>query len=336
MPLTVPATRTADEAATIMNGGPEDVGRQRKESTKTVLTAGAANLSIAVVKVIAGVLAGSSAMLAEAAHSVADTLNQGLLFTALRRSGRPPDSKHPFGYGKERYVWSLLAAVGIFFAGAGFSIYEGVQAIAVPHEHEAAWPAFVVLGAAFVAEGTSLVRAIHQARHEATGRDRPIVDHVRLTRDTTLKAVVFEDTAALTGLLIAAVGLTLREITGSSLWDGMAAIAIGGLLVVVAFALGRTSINLLIGQSADAETRLAIWTEIAESPGIVGVPELLTMQLGPDEVMVAAKINFADELSADEAEDLAGEIDQRLRQRLPVVRHVFLDPTQRRWPPMEA
>jgi cation diffusion facilitator family transporter len=303
--------------------------RRGGESQKTVLTAGAANLGLTVVKIIAGLLSGSSAMLAEAAHSTADTLNQGLLLTALRRSGRPPDAKHPFGYGKERYFWSLLAAVGIFFAGAGFSIFEGIRAITRPDEGGDIWVAFVVLAVAFVAEGVSLLRAVHQARKEAAARDRQTLDHVYRSRDTTLKAVLFEDTAAIIGLVIATVGLTLREITGSSLWDGSAAIAIGLLLVVAAFALGRTSMNLLIGQGADEETRRAILTEIAGTVGIESVPELLTMQLGPDELIVAAKISFADELTADEAEDLAGAIDNRLRQRLPVVRHVFLDPTQR-------
>ncbi|TDD73832.1 cation diffusion facilitator family transporter [Actinomadura rubrisoli] len=302
----------------------------RSETKKTVLVAGAANLILAITKLIAGALAGSSAMLAEGAHSVADTLNQGFLFASLGRSARPPDRRHPFGYGNERYFWSLLAAFGIFVAGAGFSIFEGVLAIS-GHSGEGThvWLAYAVLALAAVLEGTSWVRAYTQARRETSGNGRRLVDHVWRTPDVTFKAALFEDTAAMIGLAIAAAGLTLREITGSALWDGLASILIGLLLVTVAFALGRDSMGLLIGRAADPDALREIRAEIARAPGVTGVDELLTMHFGPEELLVAAKVHFSDEISADEAEDVAGAIDRRLRERIPIVRHVFLDPTQR-------
>ncbi|WP_433333040.1 cation diffusion facilitator family transporter [Spirillospora sp. CA-294931] len=302
----------------------------RSETTKTVLVAGSANLVLAVTKLVAGAMAGSSAMLAEGAHSVADTLNQGFLLASLRRSARPPSRKHPFGYGNERYFWSLLAAFGIFVAGAGYSIFEGVLTItgnAPGGEH--VWPAFAVLALAALLEGGSWLRAFTQARQEVRGTDRGVVEHVRRTPDVTFKAALLEDSAAMIGLVLAAAGLTLREITGSSFWDGLASILIGLLLVVVAFALGRDSRSLLIGQAVDPATQREIRDEIVSAPGVTGVEELLTMHFGPEDILVAAKVNFSDAISADEAEDVAGEIDRCLRERVPVVRHVFLDPTQR-------
>lgn len=292
------------------------------------MVAGAANIAIAVTKLAAGIAVGSAAMLAEAAHSLADTLNQGFLLTSLHRSDRPADPAHPFGYGKERYFWSLLAAVGIFVAGAGFSVFEGV--LAIGHGGEAGSPnvAYLVLAVAFVAEGSALSRAVYQVRREAARRDRSMREQVRRSRDTTVRTALFEDVTALIGLLVAAAGLTLRELTGSAVWDGAASIAIGLLLVAVAYSLGRTSMHMLIGQAAEPEEQRLIKREIEATPGIDRVLELLTMQLGPDDLIVGAKVAFTDDISADHAEDLADDVDRRLRERLPTVRHVFLDPTQ--------
>ncbi|WP_037559984.1 cation diffusion facilitator family transporter [Spirillospora albida] len=302
------------------------------ETRKTVLVAGAANLLLAVTKLIAGVLAGSSAMLAEGAHSIADTLNEAFLLTSLRRSARPPTPRHPFGFGNERYFWSLLAAFGIFVAGGGYSIFVGVLAITGrggTGTGEHAWLAFGVLGVAAVLEGGSLLRAVTQARRETRENGRPLVDHVRTTPDVTFKAALFEDSAAMVGLAFAFAGLILREITGSDLWDGLASILIGLLLVVVAVVLGIDSRRLLIGQAAEPSVQREIRAEIAGARGVTGIDELLTMHFGPDDLLVAAKVHFSDAISADEAEDVAEGIDRRLRERLPIVRHVFLDPTQR-------
>src|SRR3954447_14955265 len=178
-----------------------------------------------MAKIIAGLLSGSTALLAEAAHSVADTLNQVFLLTALRRSRKPADARHPFGYGMERYFWSLLAAVGILILGAGFSITEGLRSILDPRPIAALKVIYPVLGISLLFEGTSWMRAVLQLRREAREAGLPVLQHLR-NAEPAVKTVAFEDTAALIGLLIAAIGVTLAVVTGEHLWDGAASIAI--------------------------------------------------------------------------------------------------------------
>jgi cation diffusion facilitator family transporter len=293
----------------------------------TVLIAGAANIFVGAIKLAAGIMVGSSAMLAEAAHSAADTLNQAFLLASLRRGERPADARHPFGYGQERYFWSLLAAFGIFIAGAGFSVFEGLLALR-RGSSENPLIAYVVLAAAAVAEGTSLVRVLVQFRGEARRNHLEVLDQVRSSPDTTVKATLFEDSAAMIGLVLAALGLALRQVTGSPVWDGAASIAIGGLLVVVAVRLGLDSRDFLIGRAADPKELEVIRAEIEDAPGVDALLDLRTMHLGPEHLIVAARVAFSDELSADRAEDVADDIDRRLSDRLPLVPHVFLDPTQ--------
>jgi cation diffusion facilitator family transporter len=300
---------------------------EHSPTRRTVLIAGAANIFVGVIKLVAGVLVGSSAMLAEAAHSAADTLNQGFLLASLRRGERPADSRHPFGYGQERYFWSLLAAFGIFIAGAGFSVFEGL--LALGHRgSDKPLIAYLALAAAGMAEGTSLVRVLVHYRREARHNNIEILDQVRSSPDTTVKATLFEDTAAMIGLALAALGLALRQVTGSPVWDGAASIAIGGLLVVVAVRLGLDSRDYLIGRAADPKELETIRAEIENTPGVDELLDLRTMHLGPDQMIVAARVGFSDEMSADRAEDVADDIDRRLADRLPQVAHVFLDPTQ--------
>jgi cation diffusion facilitator family transporter len=294
---------------------------------RTVLIAGAANLFVGVIKLAAGILVGSSAMLAEAAHSAADTLNQAFLLASLHRGERPADSRHPFGYGQERYFWSLLAAFGIFIAGAGFSIFEGLLALTREHS-ESPLLAYLVLAAAGLAEGTSLVRVLIQYRSEARRSHTEILDQVRASPDLTVRTALFEDSAAMVGLVLATLGLALRQVTGSPVWDGAASIAIGVLLIVVAVRLGIDSRDYLIGRAAGSGELGTIRAEIERTPGVDKLLDLSTMYLGPEHLIVAAKVAFSDEISADRAEDIADEIDERLSDRLPLVPHVFLDPTQ--------
>jgi cation diffusion facilitator family transporter len=294
----------------------------------TVLIAGASNVLVGAIKLAAGIMVGSSAMLAEAAHSAADTLNQGFLLASVHRGERPADSRHPFGYGQERYFWSLLAAFGIFVAGAGFSVFEGILALRHSHSGESPLLAYVVLAISALVEGTSLVRVLIQLRGEARRGDVEVLDHVRSSPDTTVKAALFEDSAALIGLVLAALGLALRQVTGSPVWDGGASIAIGGLLVAVAVKLGLDSRDFLIGRAADPRELELIRDEIERAPGVDELLDLRTMHVGPDHLIVAARVAFSDEISADRAEDVADEIDRRLVSRLPQVSHVFLDPTQ--------
>ena len=189
--------------------------RSGHEATRrTVIIAGAANILVGLAKLVAGILSGSSAMLAEAAHSAADTLDQAFLLTSLRQADRPADPKHPFGHGQDRYFWSLLAAFGIFIAGAGFSIFEGLLTLSSKHSESPLW-AYVALGIAFVAEGTSFVRAYWQVRGEARQRHQAVRHHVESSPDITVKVALFEDSTAMVGLVLAALGVGLRQLTGS-------------------------------------------------------------------------------------------------------------------------
>ncbi len=298
------------------------------ETRRTVIVAGLANIAVAVIKAVAGILTGSSAMLAEAAHSTADTINQAFLLTSINRGRKPADAEHPFGYGQERYFWSLLAAFGIFVAGAGFSIFEGILALSRPQSGGDALLAYIVLALAGIAEGTSFARAFWQVRGEAR-RDRTSVgEHVRTSPDTTVKAALFEDSVAVIGLALAAAGIGLRQLTGSGGWDGAASIAIGVLLIFVAIRLGQNSRDLLIGRSASSRDLEKIRAEIEAEQGVDELLELLTMHLGPDHLIVAARVSLADEIVADDVEDLADRIDKRLAEVLPQTPHVFIDPTQ--------
>lgn len=300
------------------------------ESRGTVLLALFANLAVAVAKTGAGLLTLSSAMLSEAAHSWADTTNQVFLLLALKRAQRPADTTHPFGYGKERYFWSLLAAVGIFVTGALFSAYQGIEGL-LGGGHELSTKEFtisyVVLGVAFVLEGSSLIKALRQLRGEARGRGRGLLEQVRKSNDPTVKTVASEDSAAVVGLLLAATGLALHQITGSAVFDGVASIAIGVLLGWIAYALGRDTKELLIGESADPELRLDIISALVGYDGVNGLLDMLTMQLSPDHVLVAAKVDFDDELGAADVEALCNRIERDLQERFPSVTHLYLDPT---------
>src|SRR3954454_4708910 len=255
------------------------------ESVGTVLIAGAANLAIAVAKLVGGLISGSSAMLAEAAHSFADTLNQVFLMAALKRSQKPADVRHPFGYGMERYFWSLLAAVGIFVLGAGYSVYEGVKAVLSPEELGSLTVSYIVLAFSFVFEGTSWLKAVRQLGREAGEKGRGFFEHLRITPDPTAKTVAFEDSAAVIGIVLAAAGITLHHVTGQGFWDGAASIAIGLLLVVVAYSLGQQNKRALIGEALPQAAQDAIRTTIIESDGIDSLVEMLTMRMSPTEVL---------------------------------------------------
>jgi cation diffusion facilitator family transporter len=188
---------------------------------------------------------------------------------------------------------------------------------------------YIVLALAGLAEGTSLLRAYRQVRSEARGDRDGLLHHLRSSPDTTVKAALFEDTAAVIGLVLAAAGLTLRQLTGSGLWDGAGSIAIGALLVVVAVRLGLDSRELLIGRAADPREVAAIRAEVEGVAGIAEVRELQTMHLGPDQLIVAARVSLVDGIDADQVEELSDRIDRRLAERLPQVPHVFIDPTQK-------
>ncbi|MGS2615714.1 cation diffusion facilitator family transporter [Micromonospora sp. LZ34] len=300
----------------------------RTESVGTVVVAGAANLAIAAAKLVAGLISGSAAMLSEAIHSVADTTTEVLLFLALRRGARPPDARRPFGYGKESYVWAFLAALFTFVAGAGFAITHGVTTILV-HEHSGDYLAsYVVLAVSFVLESVSLARAARQVRAESRRWRTTPLRYLRLTGDTTVRAVFLEDSAALVGLLLAAAGVALSELTGDELYDGIASILIGVLLLVVAVNLALRNLSLLVGRAVPERLGREIEAELAGVPAVQRIDTLLTMQLGPADILVAAKVDFDDAATGADIEAAAEAAERRLTGRYPEIRYVFLDPTR--------
>lgn len=305
------------------------VSRPDHESRRTVLVALAANAVIMVAKAIGGVVSGSSALLAEAAHSVADTANQGFLLASLQRSVREPDDEHPFGYGQERFLWAFVAAIGIFVAGAGFSLYQGLEAILSDGEEPSFGIAYAVLAVAIVAEGVSLVRAYRQTSGEARGQGLSLHVHLRASRDPTTKTVLFEDSAAVTGNAVAIAGVALHQITGNAVFEGVAALIVAAMLVIAAFLLGRDASSLLVGRAATPEERRVLLAALQEPPEVEHVLQLLTMALSPDRLLVAARVDLTPGVDSERIEDVSSEIDRELRRRVPAVAEVFIDATDR-------
>ncbi|MFB8026592.1 cation diffusion facilitator family transporter [Streptomyces sp. NPDC056465] len=284
----------------------------------TVLVALAANLVIAAAKTVGGLLSGSPALLSEAAHSVADSVNEVFLLAALRRSHRPPDARHPFGYGKERYFWSLLAAVGIFVVGGCFSFFQGFEALGSDEQEspEGYTVGLIVLGVAFLAEGGSLVRALLQLRREKGA-----------ARDPALRTVIAEDSTAVLGVLLAMAGMVLHLVTGDVVWEGSASLGIGLLLVYVAFRLGKDARDRLIGESADPDLRRGVEEFLTSQDEIDNVAALFTMGLGLDSVLVAARVDLAPGIDSEEVERVSVRIKRSIARSWPEAEHVFLDIT---------
>ncbi|MFJ8858034.1 cation diffusion facilitator family transporter [Streptomyces sp. NPDC102451] len=285
----------------------------------TILVALAANLVIAVAKGVGGFLSGSPALLSEAAHSVADSVNEVFLLAALRRSRRPPDAHHPFGYGKERYFWSLLAAVGIFVVGGCFSFFQGIEALGRNEQEspDGYTAGLIVLGVALLAEGSSLVRALVQLRGEKGGA----------ARDPALRTVIAEDSTAVLGVVLAMAGMVLHLVTGDVVWEASASLGIGLLLVYVAFRLGRDARDRLIGESAEPGLRRGVEEFLTAQAEIDNVAALFTMGLGLDSVLVAARVDLAPGIDSEEVERVAVRIKRSIARSWPEAEHVFLDIT---------
>ena len=298
------------------------------ESKRTVLVAFFANLAIAVAKLVAGVISGSSSMMAEAAHSFADTLNQVCLLTSLRVSARPADREHPFGYGKAQFFWSLLAAVGIFVAGSVFSIYEGVHTLRHGSESQGILLPYAVLGVAFLAEGVSWLRALQQMPGAARTEERGLREHVRASKDPTVKTVLAEDSEALVGIVLAAAGIGLHHLTGKPRGTAGRRSRSALLLAVVAFVLGRDNSDLLIGESAEPALVVDVHDRLLALDEVTTVVELMTMHLGPESVLLAVRLDLDDGLRAGEVEGFSERADRELRSAYPEISQVFLDPTR--------
>lgn len=252
-----------------------------------------ANLAIAIAKSIVAMVTGSASMLAESAHSWADTGNQVLLFVADRRSRKPADDAHPLGYGREAYVWSLVAAFGLFTAGAVVSVWEGVAKLLSPGLEEASYGwAYVVLGLAFVFESVSFVQAFRQTRREAGQLERNVIEHAFETSDPTLRAVFAEDSAALVGLVLAALGVFLHQVTGDEVYDAVGSILVGLLLGVVAIVLINQNRRFLTGQEGSPELRALTIDRLKRLPGVARVTYVRLEFVGPRQTFLIASVDL--------------------------------------------
>jgi cation diffusion facilitator family transporter len=310
--------------------GVEQKGDQGGERLLTVLLALGANFAVGVLKLVAGLITGSGALLSEAAHSVGDCTTEVLLLVALHRSDRPADREHPFGYGKDRYFWSLIAAGAIFVSGAAFSVYQGLHTIFGSGEKSGElWINYPVLGLAFVFEGTSFVQAMRQMRSHAKQQRRSLRNAFLDPDDPTVNSVAMEDSAALIGLLVAAGGVGLHQLTGDSVYDGIASLVIGALLLLVAFVLARSCEGLLIGKQASVNLLRAIERELEAQQEILDVVDLLTMRTGAGRVLVCLRVDFVDGLDAAEVERACARIDKHLLDRFDVLDEIFIQPVSR-------
>jgi len=306
--------------------------QQDSESTLTVLLALFANLGVGILKLIAGLITGSSALLSEAAHSAGDSTTEVLLLVAQRRSQKPADRSHPFGYGKERFFWSLLAAVAIFVSGSAFAFYQGFHTIFGGHEEGGGhiWINYPVLGLAAILEGISLRQAAGQMRKETRRTRRSVRAYLLRPRDPTVNSVVLEDTAAIIGIALAAAGVGLHQLTGSAVYDGAASVAIGVLLLCVSFVLARACAELLTGRQADQRLLAAVEKFLEDRKEVLDVVDMLTMVVGTDSVLLCMRVDFIDDLTAADLEEACVRLDEELRAQFEVLSEVFIQPASRR------
>lgn len=291
---------------------------------KAIIAALLANGGIAVTKFVAWAFSGSASMLAEAVHSVADTGNQALLLLGAQQAKRKPDAEHPFGYGRERYVYAFVVAIILFSIGGVFSIYEGVNKLREPHELTNAWLPIVVLVVAIVLESFSLRTAVRES-NLVRGKESWI-QFIRHAKAPELPVVLLEDIAALTGLVFAFLGVGLTIITGNSVWDAIGTLAIGVLLVLVAVILGIETKSLLVGEGARPADAIAIRDAINADPQVEALIHLKTLYLGPDELLVAAKVAFSPKKKLAELANAINALEVRIRAEVPVARVIYIEP----------
>ncbi|HEX6221220.1 MAG TPA: cation diffusion facilitator family transporter [Acidimicrobiia bacterium] len=292
--------------------------------TRAILAAMAANAGIAIAKFVAYVVTGSASMLAESIHSVADTSNQGLLLLGGRRAQRVADDRHQFGYGRERYFWAFVVAMVLFALGGLFSIYEGVEKIRHPHEVESLGWAIGVLVFAIVAEGLSFRTAIAESA-KVKGR-RTWWEFIRKSRSPELPVVLLEDAGAMIGLVLALIGVGLAAITGDTVWDGIGTLAIGILLVAISIVLTVEMKSLLIGEAATQEHISALQSAVENAGPVNRVIDLKTQHIGPEDLLVAGKLEFDRSLTNPQLSDAIDTVERALREAVPLTLHIYLEP----------
>jgi cation diffusion facilitator family transporter len=301
------------------------MARKRSGSALTVVIAFAANFAVATAKTIAAVLTGSASMVAEAAHSWADTGNEVFLLVAERKSVRAPDTDRPFGYGREAYVWSLLAALGLFVAGGVVSVYHGIQEFDATGETGSYTVGYIVLAVAFCLEGVSFLQAYRRTRKEARALGRDLLDHALATSDPTLRAVLAEDAAALVGLVIAAGGMALHQLTGDGRYDAAGSILVGLLLCVVGVVLFDRNRRFLTGEVADERIHQAVREQIEALPGVHRVGRLRLEFVGPRQILLVASIDLPGDESESHVAVRLRALEEQL-ERIPQIVDAVLTP----------
>jgi cation diffusion facilitator family transporter len=298
--------------------------------TRAVIAAMFANGGIAVTKFLAFLATGSSSMLSEAVHSVADTCNQGLLLIGGKRSLRAADDMHQFGYGRTRYVYSFMVAIIIFLLGGVFSLYEGWHKFHFPEELNKVWIAYVVLGVSIALEGFSFRTALREANRSRGSRS--LLQYIRDARQPELPTVLLEDAGALTGLVFALLGITMAVVTGDPRWDGVGAMAVGILLVVIAVFLAFEMSSMLIGEAALPEEQAAIEAALSGTPGVESIVHARTLHTGPDELLVAAKVAVSPSAAAADLAVMIDTAERNIREVATTARWIYIEPDIRREP----
>jgi cation diffusion facilitator family transporter len=283
-----------------------------------------ANLAIAVGKAVAAGVSGSGAMLAETLHSFADCGNQVLLLLGVRQAQRPPDAKHPLGYGRTLYFWSFMVALLLFSGGGMFSIYEGVHKLWHPEPVSGGLLSMAVLVGSLALEGGATWSNVKEMRARAKGK--PLLKYMRETKDSDLVVVFGENAAATLGLVAALVAVALTAATGSPTWDSIGSIVVGVVLVLVAIFLAIEVKSLLVGEAADAEIDAAVRRLVLDDPDIDDLNSLVTVQQGPGEVLVAMKLRFHGDRRTEEVCDIINRFEARLRERCPEVKWCYVEP----------
>ncbi|MEE9303082.1 MAG: cation diffusion facilitator family transporter [Thiotrichaceae bacterium] len=292
-------------------------------SKKVIYLALVGNLLISITKFIAAAITGSSAMLSEGIHSMVDTGNQGLLLYGMKQAARPADSRFPFGHGKEVYFWSFIVAILIFAVGSGVSLYEGIIHIMHPKPISNPMVNYVVLGLAMVFEGVAWFYALKEFTR-VKGK-RGYIEAVKRSKDPTLFVVLFEDSAAMLGLVVAFLGVWMSQYTGILIFDGLASVIIGVILGGTALWLAYETKGLLIGESADEEIVETIRQLVVESDGVEQVNEVLTMHMGPNYVLLNISIDFDDDIPTGTLEVVIASLDAKIKKSFPEVKRVFVE-----------
>lgn len=293
-------------------------------STRAIVAALGANIGIAVTKFVAAAVSGSASMFAEGIHSVADSGNQVLLIIGGKRAKREASDSHPFGYGRSRYIYAFMVSIVLFSVGGMFSIIEGWNKLHEPHELEQAWLPLTVLGVSIGLESFSLLTALKAAKDDRGSTS--LIKYIRHAKSPELPVVLLEDMAALLGLVLAFGGVGLTVLTHDPIWDAYGTLAIGGLLVLVAVILGIETSSLLVGEGATAGDTEKIRVALASTSGVRSVIHSKTLYLGPDELMLAAKIEVAADASGKEIAAVIDAAEVRVREAVPATRVIYLEP----------